>query len=85
MFLFGGMTEAGRGMGTNYILKTLCLPGCNARAFVIFGSMSELSAMAAQVGSEALDLNSRSEVDISVLSAEEHAVPRINNYGSVVS
>ena len=41
--------------------------------------------MAAQVGSEALDLNSRSEVDISVLSAEEHPVPRINNYGSVVS
>ena len=40
--------------------------------------------MAAQVGSEALDSNSRSEVDISILSAE-HPVPRINNYGSVVS
>ena len=41
--------------------------------------------MAAQVGSEALDSNSRLQVDIFVLAAEEHPVLRINNYGSVVS
>ena len=41
--------------------------------------------MAAQVGSEALDSNSRSDVEISVLSAEGQPIPRINNYGGVIS
>ena len=41
--------------------------------------------MAYQVGSEALETNNVSHVEISALSVEEQPQLRINNYGSVVS
>ncbi|XP_078383220.1 uncharacterized protein LOC144665797 [Oculina patagonica] len=47
--------------------------------------LAELSVMAAQVASEAIESNSVPEVEISVVSAQELPVPRINNYGSVIA